>query len=153
MDNGEKYYRSLMWYAEKLCDRGADAADVVQDAYLSLARIVKEGRGVRYVRAFLAQCVTRGAWRANRKLNQRRELPLDSMPDLAACGGIVEDGRMAELDDRMQQLPPRQRAILAGFAEGLSAAEIAAHLRISKATYHREKARAISALRQSRALH
>ena len=123
------------------------AEDLLQTAliktYLAWPRIRDHGALEAYVRRTMVTTAT--SWWRGRRF---RERPQHEVPDRAEAdpvGPRIEQDAMWTL---LRALPPRQRAVLVlRYYEGLSEAEIADALHMSRGTVKSHAARALTALR------
>jgi RNA polymerase sigma-70 factor (sigma-E family) len=125
------------------------ADDVVQDAfyklYLAWPRVERSGNPGAYARRIVVNAaldVRRRPW--------RREVPTETMPDLAqddtASGHAARDEMFAALAG----LPPRQRAcVVLRYYEDLSIEQTAELLGCSKGTVKSQSVRGLDALRRA----
>ena len=123
--------RALGYSGRILGDR-AEAEDVVQEAMLRLWRMAPEWRpGEAQVSTWLYRVVSNLCLDRKRVQKRRTAVTLDAAPDLAANGPdavtrMMQDQRMAALNDALATLPERQRqAVVLRHIEGLTNPEIA----------------------------
>lgn len=131
------------------------AADIVQDAFVKLLRAPKDD--IRDVRAYLrraAETIAIDDWRRQRRSDSvidsagyQQDVVADSAP--APDAAIMAREEQAALVAAIEALPPRCREVLLLHRfEGLSYAEIAQRLGISRNTVMVHLANAMSALRR-----
>lgn len=123
--------RALGYSGRILGDR-AEAEDVVQEAMLRLWRMAPDWRpGEAQVSTWLYRVVSNLCLDRKRVQKRRPAVTLDDAPDLAATGPdavtrMMQDQRMAALNDALATLPERQRqAVVLRHIEGLANPEIA----------------------------
>jgi len=123
--------RALGYSGRILGDR-AEAEDVVQEAMLRLWRMAPDWRpGEAQVSTWLYRVVSNLCLDRKRAQKRRPAVTLDDAPDLAAGGPdavtrMMQDQRMAALNDALATLPERQRqAVVLRHIEGLANPEIA----------------------------
>lgn len=131
------------------------AADIVQEAFLKLLRAPREE--IRDMRAYLrraAETLAIDAWRRQSR-NAAVIEPLAPADDAIADPGPAADAVMMAREERLalaaaiEDLPPRCRTVLLLHRfEGLSYAEIAERLGISRNTVMVHLANAMTALRR-----
>ena len=132
--------------AYAICGDWHRAEDLLQTAltklYVSWPRIAKAGSEDAYVRRILLNAAIDESRRS-----VRREVPTDTLPDVAASPGIGVEERDS-LVAALQTLPAQQRAaVLLRHWLGLPVAEVAAELGISEGTVKSHTSRALHALR------
>jgi RNA polymerase sigma-70 factor (sigma-E family) len=140
---------ALYRYALVLTRDRHEAEDLVHDALVRTAagwwRVRRQDDPEAYVRRAMVRLLI------NRRRRGRREQVVAEPPDagrVEAGYGAVDDD--ASLDDRLRALPPRMRAVLVlRYVDGLSEAEIADTLGISRGTVKSQAARALERLREA----
>ena len=128
--------RALSYSGRLLGDR-TEAEDVVQEAMMRLWRMAPDWRpGEAQVSTWLYRVVSNLCLDRKRAQKRRPAVTLDDAPDLASGGpdavtGMMQDQRMAALNDALSALPERQRrAVMLRHIEGLANPEIAEILEI-----------------------
>ena len=123
--------RALGFSGRILGDR-AEAEDVVQEAMLRLWRMAPDWRpGEAQVSTWLYRVVSNLCLDRKRAQKRRPAVTLDDAPDLTAGGPdavtrMMQDQRMAALNEALATLPERQRqAVVLRHIEGLANPEIA----------------------------
>jgi len=129
-----------------MCGDWHRADDLVQTAlvrlYVAWPRVSRSGTEEAYVRRILLNAAIDESRRA-----VRREVPTETLPDVAATTGLGVEERDS-LVAALQTLPAQQRAtVLLRHWLGLPVAEVAAELGISEGTVKSHTSRGISALR------
>ncbi|MBM7516729.1 SigE family RNA polymerase sigma factor [Nocardioides nitrophenolicus] len=129
-----------------MCGDWHRADDLVQTAlvrlYVAWPRVSRSGTEEAYVRKILLNAAIDESRRA-----VRREVPTETLPELAAATGLDVEERDS-LVAALQTLPAQQRAtVLLRHWLGLPVAEVAAELGISEGTVKSHTSRGISALR------
>jgi RNA polymerase sigma-70 factor, ECF subfamily len=143
---------ALVRLAARMLGNGADAEDVVQEAFVKAYRALTEG-GFDFrssVKTWLYRIVTHAAIDALRS-RSRRATTSDSAPASTADGLALAEARvaLAELSDWLEALPPDQRATLVLKAvEGLTTPEIADILECSEGAVEQRLVRARATLRK-----
>ncbi|MHB1712571.1 MAG: sigma-70 family RNA polymerase sigma factor [Acidimicrobiales bacterium] len=141
------HHRRLVSLAYALCGNGAEAEDIVAEAYARTWPRLARGQ-VDDPAAYLRRAVVNGtsSWRRHRFVERREELRRRAAP-----AGISAEDRVAvgdELWRALQTLPLAQRQVVAlRFIEDLSEAGTAACLGIPAGTVKSRTARALAALR------
>jgi RNA polymerase sigma-70 factor (sigma-E family) len=138
---------ALLRSAYLLVGDRAHAEDLVQTAliktYLAWPRIRDHAALESYVRRSMATTAT--SWWRGRRFRERAVGPVPDLAEDDPVGPRIEHDAMWAL---LRSLPSRQRAVLVlRYYEGLSEAEIAQTLRLSRGTVKSHAARALSALR------
>lgn len=123
------------------------AEDLLQTAliktYLAWQRIRDVGAVESYVRRTMVTTAT-SWWRGRRY----REFPVERLPDLDGVDDVAAQVEHDAMWEHLQTLPVKQRAVLVlRFYEGMSEAEIADTLGISRGTVKSHASRALAALR------
>ena len=123
------------------------AEDLLQTAlvktYLAWSRIRDVGAVEGYVRRTMVTTAT-SWWRGRRY----REFPVEQLPDLDGPDDVATRVERDAMWQHLQALPAKQRAVLVlRFYEGMSEAEIADTLGISRGTVKSHASRALAALR------
>ena len=136
-DLARREERALYRHAARIVGPGADAEDVVQDAFLSAWRSIRSFEGTSF-RAWLFRIVTNRALDRMRARKRRPELPLEPAddvevtwaepaspgPDLADMAASQEALRVVE--EALESVPAEQRAaLLLRDVEGFAYEEIA----------------------------
>lgn len=129
-----------------MCGDWHRADDLVQTAlvrlYVAWPRVSRQGTEDAYVRRILLNAAIDESRRA-----VRREVPTDTLPDLAAVPGLGVEERDS-LVAALQELPVQQRAVvLLRHWLGLPVAEVAAELGLSEGTVKSHTSRGLAALR------
>jgi len=126
----------LRAHARRLCDDAETARDIVQEAWIAIARALPGLRDETAFLAFALRIVTRAAARDLGRRQRRRVADAgfgESQPDHVAAPDAAVSA--PDLQAAIAALPPPQRATLALFAlEGLSVAEVAHALDIPPGT-------------------
>lgn len=126
----------LRAHARRLSDDAETARDIVQDAWIAIARALLELRDETAFLAFALRIVTRAAARDLGRKQRRRVADAgygEGRPDHVAAPDAAVSG--PDLQAALDALPPPQRAALALFAlEGLTVAEVALALDIPPGT-------------------
>ncbi|MFI5915055.1 SigE family RNA polymerase sigma factor [Dactylosporangium sp. NPDC051541] len=128
-------------------DRGR-AEDLLQvtllKTYLRWARIKDPGAAEGYVRRAMVNTAT--SWWRGRPY---RERPVDALPERDAADDIGAHVEQVAMWQHLLALPVKQRAVVVlRYYEGMSEAEIADTLAISRGTVKSHAARALDALRR-----
>ena len=126
----------LRAHARRLCDDAETARDIVQDAWIALARALPGLRDEGAFVAFALRIVTRTAARDLRRKLRRRQADDGFAQTQPATTAAPDQGVGAgALRAAIAALPAHQRAALALFyLEGLSVAEVAQALDIPPGT-------------------
>ena len=138
---------ALLRSAYLLVGDHGQAEDLVQTAlvktYLAWSRIREPGAVESYVRRTMATTAT--SWWRGRRF---RERVVETLPETAATDDLDPSLERDRLWSHLRQLPPRQRAVLVlRYYEGLSEAEIADSLGVSKGTVKSQNSKAMATLR------
>jgi RNA polymerase sigma-70 factor (ECF subfamily) len=138
-EHGAALYR----FALVLLRHHQDAEDVVQESFLKLLRHLQSGGSAANVRGWLFTVAANAAH--DRQRRRLRWLPWAAAPDPIVAPPHLpdEDGRLRAARTALQQLPPRDRLLLALRANGLSYREIAEAAGIKPASVGRLLARAL----------
>ncbi len=136
-DLARREERALYRHAARIVGPGADAEDVVQDAFLSAWRSIRSFEGTSF-RAWLFRIVTNRALDRVRSRKRRAELPLEPADDEevtwaepAAPGPELADiaasrEALAVVEEALRNVPEDQRAaLLLRDVEGFAYEEIA----------------------------
>ncbi len=132
----------LLRFGRALTGSGEAGADLVQDALertmLSWSRLEKRGDPEGYVRRAMV----------NRNISLWRKLRREHVTDLLHDRGTHDQHTDHELWRALQQLPPRQRAVIAlRYYEDLSEADIARTLGCSVGTVKSQASKGLAKLR------
>lgn len=150
-----RYYAGLCAFASEFVNAPDVAEEVVQDVFMNLWRTRGRLRIRTTIRAYLYAAVR------NRSLNVRRravEIPFHSAPGATAAIDVSADPaadleareRAALVSRAVERLPPRCREVIRlRWGHGLSHAEIAESLGISRKAVERNVTRGLRALRES----
>jgi RNA polymerase sigma factor (sigma-70 family) len=135
--------------ARRLVNNAADAADVFQAVFLSLARLAKRLRGRQAVANWLYTTTCRVAARARK----RRAVSIENAPEPSTATTAETDLVWREvrtaLDEELQRLPERLRSpLLLCYLSGLTRDEAAEQLGWSISTLKRRLEEARTALRK-----
>jgi RNA polymerase sigma-70 factor (ECF subfamily) len=145
--------------AARLTGNLVEAEDVLQDAYLSAFRALRENRydGSARIETWLYRIVTNAAIDALRKRKTRSEgkgrIEHES-PEPRFDGAVKAEARVAlrELDGMLADLSPQDRAALVLVSvEGLTAKEAAAALECTEGALEQRLVRARASIRKARA--
>lgn len=153
----ERYYRELLnYFARQLKDRDG-AADVVQEAYARVLGVQQAGQAIREPRALLYRTAR------NIVIDQQRHQAVsetdgpDALDELPAPSAqqpeqaYAAHQRARQLVDVIEALPPRCReAFVLHKFEGLSHAEVAERMGISRNMVERHVMLAVLACRKHR---
>ena len=153
----ERYYRELLnYFARQLKDRDG-AADVVQEAYARVLTVQQAGQSIREPRALLYRTAR------NIVIDQQRHQAVsdadgqEALDELAAPAiqqpeqAYAAHQRASRLVDVIEALPPRCReAFVLHKFEGLSHAEVAERMGISRNMVERHVMLAVLACRKHR---
>ena len=83
-----------------------------------------------------------------RRWARLREVPTETVPDVALVDGIPEHDERSRMWQALRELPPRQRAVLVlRFYEDLGESEIAEAMRVSVGTVRSQMARGLRRMR------
>ncbi len=150
--------------AARLTGNLVDAEDVLQDAYLSGFRALREGRydGQARIETWFYRIVTNAAIDALRKRKTRGEGASrgdasgqsDDRAEPRFDGAVKAEARVAlrELDSMLSELAPQDRAALVLVSvEGLTAKEAAAALECTEGALEQKLVRARASIRRTRA--
>ncbi len=115
-------FRHALW----VLGRREDAEEVVQTAFVTLAGLGADLRGIRSLPAYLGAIVHREAVAVARRVASRRgDVAIDGEILLASPWNPVDDADRLALARRVARLPPEQREVLAlRIWSGLSFREI-----------------------------
>ena len=152
--------RALYRHAARIVGPGADAEDVVQDAFVSAWRGIRSFEGTSF-RAWLFRIVTNRALDKMRSRKRRAELPLEPSedeemtwaepaapgPDLADLAASQE--ALAAVEAALEHVPAEQRAaLLLRDVEGFAYEEIALMTGVEIGTVKSRMHNAVVALKQ-----
>jgi RNA polymerase sigma-70 factor (family 1) len=149
-----KYYASLCFFAEKLLRNRSDARDAVQDCFTKLWDRRVSLRDSETIKSFLYTTVYNASidrLRKERKDNSLREdiSQVEQYPQQEFLEGVIKAETIGEIFSLMQKLPTRMQQVFRMFyIEGKSYKEIADHFKTSPETVRKQKARALSLLRE-----
>lgn len=147
------YYADLVRLARVLVDDHESAEDVVMDAFVGLQRRWSALRDIDKAQHYLRRAVLNGSRsRLRRRLVVRRRAvtPACSATSSAEESVVLADDQRS-LVQRLRQLPTRQRQVLVlRYYIGLSEAEIAEELGISRGSVKTHASRGLAALTESR---
>lgn len=138
---------ALYRYALVLTRSRPDAEDLVHDALVRTAaawwRVRRQDDPEGYVRRIMVRLLI------NRHRRPIREESVAAPPDAGwTDAGYDAVDQAASLDDRLRALPPRMRAVLVlRYVDGMSEAEIAETLGVSRGTVKSQASRALDRLR------
>lgn len=118
----DAYAPALYRAAQTMTGSPHDAADLVQEVFLSVARLGPRLADVRDVQTYLFAALRRAAWRLARQRRRHRQVLFNHPP--------TDQADPFPTDDRLQRalacLPPEQRQVLALKIDGgLTFAQIA----------------------------
>jgi RNA polymerase sigma-70 factor (sigma-E family) len=142
-------YRPLLRLAVLLVDDMATAEEVVQDSFIAIHANWRRLQDIDKAAGYLRQCVVNRSHSVLRHRGVVNRNLLQSLPDMPSA----EDEAMRLLSrsaviTALQRLPPRQRqALVLRYYAGLSEAQIASTMGITKGAVKRYVSRAMSALR------
>lgn len=153
----ERYYRELLnYFARQLKDRDG-AADVVQEAYARVLTVQQAGQAIREPRALLyrtARNIVIDQQRHQAVSEAEGQEALDELPAPAIHQpeqAYAAHQRASQLVDVIEALPPRCReAFVLHKFEGLSHAEVAERMGISRNMVERHVMLAVLACRKHR---
>ena len=135
-----------------ICGDWHRADDLAQTAFVALHRRWRKIRDHAALDAYVRRTLVRAAIDESRR-PWRREHPVDSLPE-SAPGRSIQDvvgdavANRSALVDGLQQVPPRQRAVLVlRFLEGQSVTDVASALKCSEGTVKSQTARGLETLR------
>ena len=142
-------YRSLVRLAALLVDDVATAEEIVQDSFIAIHANWRRLQDIDKAAGYLRQCVVNRSHSVLRHRGVVNRNLLQSLPDMPSA----EEEAMRLLSrsaviTALQGLPPRQRqALVLRYYAGLSEAQIASTMGVSKGAVKRYVSRAMSALR------
>lgn len=142
-------YRPLLRLAVLLVDDMATAEEVVQDSFIAIHANWRRLQDIDKAAGYLRQCVVNRSHSVLRHRGVVNRNLLQSLPDMPSA----EDEAMRLLSrsaviTALQRLPRRQRqALVLRYYAGLSEAQIASTMGITKGAVKRYVSRAMSALR------
>lgn len=142
-------YRPLLRLAVLLVDDMATAEEVVQDSFIAIHANWRRLQDIDKAAGYLRQCVVNRSHSVLRHREVVNRNLLQSLPDMPSA----EDEAMRLLSrsaviTALQRLPRRQRqALVLRYYAGLSEAQIASTMGITKGAVKRYVSRAMSALR------
>lgn len=151
----ERHQKEIYRFAWRLTGNPDDAADVLQETFLSAFRAWKKLPAEANYRAWLFRIAAHTALNANRSRRRRRSVPLEAASHVAESNGdlegLVETRRLARsLAVALRALPSRQRvALLLRKYEGGSYGEIAEVLGCSQQTARAHVYQAMSKVRRA----
>lgn len=135
-----------------ICGDWHRADDLAQTAFVALHRRWRKVRDREALDAYVRRTLVRAAIDESRR-PWRREHAVEVLPESPA-GGAVGDAvgdavaTRSALVEGLQQVPPRQRAVLVlRFLEGQSVADVAATLKCTEGTVKSQTARGLDTLR------
>lgn len=135
-----------------ICGDWHRADDLAQTAFVALHRRWRKVRDRAALDAYVRRTLVRAAIDESRR-PWRREYLVDLPPEPSA-GGAASDAvgdavsTRSALVDGLQQVPPRQRAVLVlRFLEGQSVTDVATALKCSEGTVKSQTARGLDTLR------
>lgn len=127
------------------------AEDIVHDAFCGLHRRWDQLRQRAAPLPYLRTAVVNGCRSEFRRLRsvRRRDSRLASVPEWSAEAAVLVSEERREVLDGLARLPARQReALVLRFYLGLSEAEMAAAMRVTRGTVKSTTSRGIAALRR-----
>ncbi len=136
-----------------ICGDWHRADDLAQTAFVALHRRWRKVRDKEALDAYVRRSLVRASIDESRR-PWRRERSAEALPEVADNGAkdTVGDAvaTRSALVDGLQQVPPRQRAVLVlRFLEGQSVADVAATLKCTEGTVKSQTARGLDALRDA----
>lgn len=160
-----RHRSALVWHVRCHGASQAEAADAVQDAFAYALRAQRQVRDPAawpaWLRTVAVRCYLRSLARHGGPCGDdpasARVVTMAELPELLSAQH-ADDVPAAGAERRQQEefvlsllaaLPPRQRQVFALHYEGMSTAEIAAHLGMADAAVRQNIARARAALRHS----
>jgi RNA polymerase sigma-70 factor (sigma-E family) len=142
-------YRSLVRLAALLVDDMATAEEIVQDSFIAIHANWRRLQDIDKAAGYLRQCVvnrSHSVLRHRGVVNRNLQQPPPDMPS-AEEEAMKLVSRSAVIT-ALQRLPPRQRqALVLRYYAGLSEAQIASTMGITRGAVKRYVSRAMSALR------
>ncbi|MBE9374755.1 SigE family RNA polymerase sigma factor [Saccharopolyspora sp. HNM0983] len=137
--------------AYAMCGDWHRADDLAQTAFIALHRHWRKVRDKGALDAYVRRTLTRAVIDESRR-PWRREHAAEVLPDRPDGAGRVDDAVAVKqtLLDGLQQVPPKQRAVLVlRFLEGLDVTGVAEVMRCSEGTVKSQCARGLTALREA----
>jgi RNA polymerase sigma-70 factor (sigma-E family) len=136
-----------------ICGDWHRADDLAQAAFVSLHRRWRKIRDREALDAYVRRSLVRASIDESRR-PWRREHSAEVVPESATAEPVDSLGdavaTRSALVDGLQQVPPRQRAVLVlRFLEGQSVADVAASLKCTEGTVKSQTARGLDALRDA----
>lgn len=150
-----KHRGTLLRHVERLVNSREDAAELVQEAFLRVMRLVQTSRFEAAARAYLFQTATNLARDHHRRQRFRAHERLDELPETqwpatewpSPDQAAASDQVLALLRAAIRDLPPKTRAIFVkARMEHLAYPQIARELGLSQRTVERRMAEAMAAL-------
>ncbi|WP_299671855.1 RNA polymerase sigma factor [uncultured Polaribacter sp.] len=149
----DRYHKKLCVYAKSLCRDVYIAEDIVQNIFLSVWERRQKLKEIYSIKNYLYQCVY------NEFINQhRKKMTLITLEKeyIKTLDSILEEEDTSELTrlidlvrQEIQELPPKCKEVfIMGKKEGLTYAEIAAHLNISFRTVENQMSKAFAIIRK-----
>lgn len=145
------FYEKLVWYALKITGDRACSEDIVSDLFLTFLQKKDMFLKVTKVESYLYYSVRNEAIKAVKRLNQKIEGDLFSIPDDNTTPfTILEFNELCDtMDQGISKLPPQQQLVFKLIREeGLKYKEVALKLSISVKTIENHMTKAIASLRQ-----
>lgn len=136
-----------------ICGDWHRADDLAQTAFVALHRRWRKIRDKEALDAYVRRSLVRASIDESRR-SWRREHAAETVPETAGAQPIDSMGdavaTRSALVDGLQQVPPRQRAVLVlRFLEGQSVADVATTLKCTEGTVKSQTARGLDALRDA----
>lgn len=135
-----------------ICGDWHRADDLAQTAFVAVHRRWRKIKDKGALDAYVRRCLTTAAIDESRR-PWRRERSTEVLPERPAGGGDVDSlgddvSTRSALVEALQQVPPRQRAVLVlRFLEGQSVTDVATALKCSEGTVKSQTSRGLETLR------
>jgi RNA polymerase sigma-70 factor, ECF subfamily len=147
----ESWYGALVRYARRWTGAAALAEDLVQDTFIELYRVLRDGKAIDNRRAWTLVVLRRGIGKHFRDVKRTGGWPsIDEAEALGLLPAIPPDTDLSddELARLLAVLTPREEEVVLLRLDALKYREIAAHLGISASSVNTLLARALQKIGQ-----
>jgi RNA polymerase sigma-70 factor (family 1) len=149
-----QYYTSLCFFANRLLNNQTDAEDIVQDCFTKLWSRRTSFDKSETIRSFLYStvknaCIDRLRKNQSHELSRNGFIYLNESAEQSCLEGITRAETLREIYTLINHLPTRMQQVFRMFyIDGMNYAEIASYFKTSPETVRKQKAKALSLLRE-----